>query len=138
MKFHPDVFEDLLTLYNAGEASAATRALVEEQLAADPDLARRVAAGAADPPLPAVAPAPSTAEKQSVERTRRLLRVRSQTLAMAILFTALPLSCVVRDGDVTFLVVRDAPVVAAAWGLAAAVLGGVYAVVRHRMRPPRG
>ena len=32
MKLPPDVLEDLLTLYAAGEASPGTRALIEEEI----------------------------------------------------------------------------------------------------------
>ena len=48
MKLDPEVIRDLLPLYLAGEASPATRRLVDEHLAADPELAR-LARAAADP-----------------------------------------------------------------------------------------
>jgi anti-sigma factor RsiW len=51
MKLDPEVIQDLLPLYLAGEASPATRRLVDEHLAADPELAR-LARAAADPEVP--------------------------------------------------------------------------------------
>jgi predicted anti-sigma-YlaC factor YlaD len=42
MKVSKEIILDLLPLYLAGEASPATRVLVEEYLAQDPDLAQRV------------------------------------------------------------------------------------------------
>ncbi len=42
MNVTKDVVLDLLPVYLAGEASADTRALVEEYLARDPDLAQRI------------------------------------------------------------------------------------------------
>ena len=43
MKITRDVVKDLLAVYSAGEASGDTRALVEEWLRSDPELARQVA-----------------------------------------------------------------------------------------------
>jgi hypothetical protein len=134
-KLHPDVIDDLVVLCETGEASAATRALVEEQLALDPGLAQRVAASRAGTDLPATEPPPPSAEKKALDQTKRLLRTRSQALAVALVFTALPLSIVVRHGEITFLLVRDAPHVAAVWWLTAAVMWGVYFWIRRRMRP---
>ena len=76
MTVDPEVIRDLLPLYLAGEASPATRRLVEEHLAADPELAR-LAHDAVDPELsrlaPASAPAAPTAGKAALDATRRLL-----------------------------------------------------------------
>jgi len=91
MNLTRDVLNDLVTLYLADEASADTRALVEEQLARDPELARQVEeARSGRLPLPA-APLPTpTAEKLALERTRQLLKSRSSTLVVAAVFTVLP------------------------------------------------
>jgi anti-sigma factor RsiW len=82
------VVKDLLTVYLAGEASPDTRAFVEEYLRTDSDLAREVDAARAGslglPPTPA-----PTAEKQALEATRQLLKNRTATLVVAIVFTLL-------------------------------------------------
>jgi anti-sigma factor RsiW len=130
-----DVVKDLLALYLAGEASADTRALVEERLAADPDLAREAeaarAAGPALPPTPAPAPA---AEKRALDDTRRLLKSRTSTLVVAALFTVLPLSFVTDGKQITFFLIRDAPIIGAAWWGTAAVLWTCHLLVRRRLR----
>lgn len=69
-----DVILDLLPLYIAGEASPATRALIEEFLSRDPELAERVRAmhaqGAAGLTPPAL---PPELEMKSLRRTRQML-----------------------------------------------------------------
>jgi len=91
MNITRDVVKDLVAVYLAGEASADTRALVEDWLRTDPDLAAQVdrARGLT---VPAVAlPAP-TVEKRAFDRTRRRLRGRAVVLGAAIYFSTLPLS----------------------------------------------
>lgn len=80
-----DVITDLLPLYFSGEASADTRALVEEYFAANPDferMARRMAVGMA-----ALKSAPLTAadalEQRALVRTRAQLRGRNMSLGAA-------------------------------------------------------
>jgi len=129
-----DVIRDLVSLVEAGEASADTRALVETSLAADPDLASEVAESARLAALPPT-PAPAVeAEKAALDATRRLLKSRSQTLAVALIFTFLPLSFTFEGGRITYLLIRDAPQVGWAWWLTAAVMWLAYLRVRHKLR----
>lgn len=86
-----DVVKDLLTVYLAGDASGDTRALVEEWLRSDPELARH-AEQAARIDLPAAPVVPPTIGKRALDRTRRLLRWRMILLGTAIYVTTLPLS----------------------------------------------
>jgi len=129
---HPDVIRDLAPLYAAGEASPATRALVEAAVAADAALAREVealrrAVRLAAPGLPA-----EEVEARALGEVRRGVRRRGTLLGLAIFLTLLPLTIVVQDGRVTFLLLRDLP------GLAAAVLAGAagawWAFVRQGRR----
>lgn len=53
MNLHPDILTDLVILYHAGEASQATRELLESEAATNPDVAKALAA----PPRP-MAPLP--------------------------------------------------------------------------------
>lgn len=121
-----NVVVDLLPLYHSGEASADTRAIVEDYLRRDPSLRRLAEADdAAEAPVPANDP-----ERAAVERTRRLLRLRSWTMAFAILCTLLPLSFAHLDGRLTFFMFRDVPWSRALWALAA--LLWVFYVRLHR------
>ena len=54
MTMHPDILTDLVILYHAGEASQATRELLESEAATNPDVAKALAA----PPRP-LAPLPA-------------------------------------------------------------------------------
>jgi hypothetical protein len=130
-----DVVKDLLTVYLAGEASADTRTLVEEWLRGDPALARDVEAARAEPvglpPTPGPAP---TAERLALETTRKLLKTRTSTLVIAILFTVLPLTFATDGSRITFLLIRDAPIVGIAWWATAAATWIWHWWVRRRLR----
>jgi hypothetical protein len=67
------------------------RALVEDWLRTDPELAAQLAQ-ARRIDLPIVAPPPPTTEKRSLDRTQRYLRGRSVVLGMAFYFSTLPLT----------------------------------------------
>lgn len=133
MEVTRDVIGDLLPLYLGGEVSADTKALVEHYLGQDPELAQAVAAAKALKLPPTPGPAPG-AEKAALDETRRLLKTRSSTMATAVLFTALPFAFTFDGSGITFLLIRDQPVVGAAWLFTAAVLWGWHAHVRRRLR----
>ena len=129
-----EVIRDLMTVVFAGEASAESRRLVEEHLARDPELAREAEALRSALAMPdAPAPAPS-AEKQTLDATRQLLKLRSGTFAVALFFTLLPFSIVVQHSKVTFLLIRDAPIIGLAWWATAAVMWIWHWRVRRRVR----
>lgn len=135
MEITRDVVGDLLTVYLAGEASADTRRLVEEYLATDPVLAADVARAKQGPLDLPVTPAPSpSVEKQALDATRQLLRHRTSTLVIASLFTVLPLSFVFEGSRVTFVVLRDAPIIAIAWWATAATMWVAHYWIRKRVR----
>lgn len=134
MKLTRDVVRDLMTVVYAGEASADSRRLVEEFLAGDPELAREAAAMGAAFALPATPPPAPTAEKVTLDATRQLLKLRSSTFAVALFFTLLPFSIVVQNSRVTFLLIRDAPVVGIVWWATAALMWTWHWRVRRRAR----
>ena len=131
------MIRDLLPLYLAGEASPATRQLVEEHLAADPELAR-LAQAAADPELSRLATASAlplpTAGKSALDATRRLLRRRSWLMGGAIFTTALPFSIQGNEHGIQFFLLRDAPATAAVSFAIAALLWVAFWRVSRRLR----
>lgn len=75
MTLHPDILTDLIILYHAGEASQASRALLEEEAARNPQIAAALAATSPKAaPLPAY-PAPDE------RRVLRKVRLRYQVLS---------------------------------------------------------
>ena len=110
MKITRDVVSDLLPAYESGEASADTRALVDEMAAQDPDIARLVESARHErshPMLQHAVNVPPDLERQIVDRTRSLLYRRSWILALAIVFTVLPFTFGFHDGHITFLLMRE-------------------------------
>lgn len=132
MKITQDVVKDLLTVYLAGEATADTRALVEEWLRTDPELARQVNQ-ARQLELPPVSPPPATVEKRALERTRRQLRWRAVLFGTAGYFSLLPLSVTFDSQGFRGLLIQDWPQRAVILTLAAA-LWVVYWRVSRRLR----
>lgn len=111
-----EVIIDLLPLYVAGEASAATAELVEERVQADPQLAKLAAAIRSQLTAPPDILTPKAdLARTTLERTRKLIRRRTWTVALALLFTFLPLTFAFSGDKVTFLMVRDAPGSALLW-----------------------
>lgn len=111
MNITRDIVIDLLPVYESGEASADTRAAVDAFLAKDTELARIVKAARRAPvaPPPRVGTAVPEAEREALERTRRALRRKMWTLALALFFTLLPFSFVFGGEDVVFFMWRDVP-----------------------------
>ena len=133
MNITRDVVKDLVPIYLAGDASGDTRALVEAYLKTDPELARDVkAAGSARLGLPETRT--PTAEKQALEATRQLLKSRTSTLVVAMIFTILPLTFVFQGTTITFFLIRDAPVIGITWWVTAAIMWIWHVRVRSRLR----
>lgn len=85
-----EVVLDLLPLYLAGEASPATRAVVEDYLKQDPELAKRIRLQWAESLEKAVpSDLPPDLELRSLRRTRSLLGWQSWLLGFAIGLTVL-------------------------------------------------
>jgi anti-sigma factor RsiW len=132
MKVTRDIVKDLLAVCAAGEASADTRALVEEWLCSDPELARQAARAETEALPDGPAPAP-TAEKQALDRTRRHLRWRTVLLGLAAYVSTLPFSVTFGSSGYEGLLIKDWPqrVVVAS---IAALLWVVYWRVARRAR----
>jgi anti-sigma factor RsiW len=99
MNVTDDVLNDLLTLYLAGEASADTRALIEERARLEPAFAAtltaareldRTAARAIELPGVLGAP-PADVELRALWLTRNAIFFRTLFIVCAIIFTSVPL-----------------------------------------------
>jgi anti-sigma factor RsiW len=136
MNITRDVITDLLPAYDAGEASADTRSLVDAYLAQDPVFAALVAEGRrTDGRLRSTAAPPADGvERESLQRTRKLLRERTWTVALAVLFTGMPFTFAFDSHGITFFMLRDQPG-AALFLVSAAFLWVRYFRVQRRLRP---
>ena len=132
MKISRDIVKDLIPVYLAGDASADTQAVVESYLKTDPELASDVKAARGGLGLPPTRM--PTAEKQALEATRQLLKSRTSTLVVAMIFTVLPLTFVFHGTTITFLLIRDAPTVGITWWVTAAIMWIWHLWIRRRLR----
>lgn len=130
-----EIVKDLLPLYVSGEASPASRALVESFLREDPELARLAEALRAEELAPArEASVPPGAGRAALLRTKELLRRRTWLMALALFFTGLPLSFVFDATGLRFLLFRDAPVLGSVSLLVAVALWIAHGVTARRLR----
>jgi hypothetical protein len=93
MKVTRDIVTDLWPIYDAGEASPDTRALVEEFLSGDPELERRLRSTPAFQPACIVMP---DSEAASLKRTRDLVHGNSWLRGLRIMATAFMIFALVR------------------------------------------
>jgi anti-sigma factor RsiW len=122
-----EVILDLLPVYLAGEASPATRALVEEYLTRDPELGKEIRRNLAAVARPSL---PPDLELRALRRTRGLLGLQRWVFGLAILFSLIPFSSAFtfRDRRLTeaYLLARDYPALAAvSLAIGNYVLGGL-------------
>lgn len=94
MNISKEVIRDLLPAYVAGEASAETRALVENALAGDAGLRDEAAMIGTVPPADVTPPASLGID--ALKRTQRLLRRRTLLAGFAVFFSTFPLAFVGR------------------------------------------
>lgn len=114
MNFSEDVIVDLLPAYFSGEASAATRAVVDSYFAAHPQFARAArAAQTGGIELPRIDAADEGHE--TIRRVRKALRRRGLLIALAIFCSVSPFTFMVKDQSLVYFMWRDAPAVAACY-----------------------
>ncbi len=134
-----DVILDLLPLYLGGEASPGTRALVEDWLRGDPELARLVREQPAALARAGAAPPPEL-EMRTLRRTHAVLAWQRWTfgLGIACLAVALSLRVTFHPGalpDVR-LVMLDAPLPLGTLFAAGVVLLAIYRRLRRATGRP--
>jgi len=134
-----EVILDLLPIYLAGEASPATRALIEEYMKQDPELAERIRLQWADGLATAVPSAlPPDLELRSLRRTRSLIGWQKWLFGFAITFTALLFSSEFSFDNGHFkefhFMIRDFPVLFGTLAALAVVCWIGYYAIRRRLR----
>ena len=134
-----DIVLDLLPVYLSGEASPDTRALVEEYMKQDEDLARRIRLQWAES-LAKVSPTslPPELELRSLRRTRGLLGWQRWLFGFAITFSALSLTSEIQfEGggvkEFRFLI-RDFPAQFGTCLLLGLACWLAYYLIRRRLR----
>ncbi|MFZ0922861.1 MAG: hypothetical protein WA020_07345, partial [Candidatus Acidiferrales bacterium] len=130
-----EVVTDLLPVYFSGEASADTRSLVEDYFRGDPDF-ERVARSAATP-LEALRGTSRMApdaerEKRDLESVRCALQRRKWYFGLALFFMLAPLSFVIANGHMAWMMARNAP-----WDAALYWILGALFWVFYFARPSR-
>jgi hypothetical protein len=140
MKITRDVILDLWAAYEAGEASSDTKTLVEEYLRQDVDLARILRDRQLQKEVVAVE-LPPDLQARTLERTKKMIKVRTWLLSLGIWFTWASFFVAVwdfeRGGQTvkgTFFMWRDQPAVAAVFLIAAGCCWVAYYRVRRQLR----
>jgi predicted anti-sigma-YlaC factor YlaD len=134
-----EVILDLLPVYLSGEASPATRALVEEYIKQDPELAQRIRLQWTENFAQVAASAlPPDLELRSLRRARRLIGLQRWLFGFGITFAALSLS-----NQTTFeggrlkefhFLIRDYPVELGICVMLGVACWTVYFLIRRRLR----
>lgn len=130
MNLHPDVLSDLTILYHAGEASTASRALLEDAAKSDARLAAALAAPPRAAQLPGGVP---DVQRRAIDDLESKTRRRGNLLGLGIFFLLLPFSFAVIKGELKYFLLRDAPVVASVLFCAGLGLAGT-ALRMYRLR----
>jgi anti-sigma factor RsiW len=130
-----DVILDLLPAYLAGDAHPATRALVDEFLTGDADLAREVAEQRKGLLEPIAGAPPMDVELRSLGRTRRRLSLQRWLFALGWFFLATTFTTRISFAHGRFtefrLVLQDSPWLAAMWLALSAGCWIAYWMVRR-------
>jgi hypothetical protein len=136
MKITREVITDLLPAYLSKEASSDTQVLVEEFFKQDPEFEALVREDKSSEMLkhPPSSPLPEDHERETLVRTRNMLKWRAHWLVMAILFTLMPLSSVFSSKGLVWIMVRDAPYAANTFMIFAVVFWIKYFITRRKAR----
>ncbi len=108
----PDVMHDLLVLYMAGEASIATRAVVETYAIQDREFAALLGSTERSP---LEVPEARDAAMEVLARTRKHLKMQKILFGIGLFTCLVPFTVVVRHAKIVFFMWRDAPTMALAF-----------------------
>ncbi|HEX4606020.1 MAG TPA: hypothetical protein VH724_18605 [Candidatus Angelobacter sp.] len=137
MKLERDVIVDLLPAYFSGEASAATRVLVEDYFRQDPDF-EKFARGAAGPletlKVPTMAPDPAK-EKLALERARMVTETRSSFLWLAVINTLMLFIFKIQNGKLVWILWTNSGAAGMLFAATAVFLWILFLFTRKRTDP---
>lgn len=137
MKINRDVIFDLLPLYVSGEASPATRTLVEEYVSQDPELLQELRRlKETDPLALPILSVPPELAMRSLRRTKTLLAWQRWLFGPAMFFSLVSLSFEINiaGGRIRefHLLIRDSPLLASS--LAIGICCWIaYFTIRHHL-----
>jgi hypothetical protein len=137
MKLERDVIVDLLPAYFSGEASNATRVLVEDCFREDPafeKLARTTGGPLESLRVPAAAPDPEK-EKMALEQARTVAETRSSFLWLAIFFSFMPFIFHVQNNKIIWVLWEDSGMRGIIFSVMAVFLWLLYFSMRGRKAP---
>ncbi len=127
------IITDLLPLYSSGECSQDTNQLVEEFLRTNPEMLDQVKR-LSQSVLPESIPYRVTTEEEmrSLTKARRLIRLRSYLMGIAIFFSLLPFSFLYVQGKFYVLLI-ESPSSAVMYGVLALAAWIVYFWVKRKV-----
>jgi hypothetical protein len=115
-----DVILDLLPLYFAGEASEASRRIIDAYFAAHPEFADTMRAAQANSPLVPGAASPNSGHA-AITTVKKQLKWRAALIAIAIFCSISPFTFVYDGRRLVYFAWRDAPTTAAVYASVAAL-----------------
>ena len=137
MKVEREVIIDLLPAYFSGEASAATRALVEDYFRQDPEFEKR--ARSANPPMEGLKVPLSLLddahEKLALERARQVTQTRSAFFWLAVCYSVILLLFRIQDHKIVWIIWGTSPTAGIIFAALAVFFWLFYFRVRRRRDP---
>ena len=139
MKVEREVIIDLLPAYFSGEASAATRALVEEYFREHPDFEKtaRSANGPLEELKVPLSALEAAQEKLAFERARQVRETKGAFLWMAIVFTLILFIFRVQDHKIVFIMWDKSATPGVTFAAMAIFLWVLYFLTRKLKEPLR-
>ncbi|HEX7288402.1 MAG TPA: hypothetical protein VF532_19615 [Candidatus Angelobacter sp.] len=137
MKVERDVIIDLLPAYFSGEASAATRALVEDYFRQYPEFEKtaRSAGGPLEGLKVPAASLDSAREKLALERARQVTETKSSFLWLAVSFTLMLLLFRFQNGKLVWIMWDKSPLVGMIFTAMASFFWMLFIYMRRRKDP---
>jgi hypothetical protein len=137
MKLDRDVIIDLLPAYFSGEASVATRALVEECFREDPEFEKfaRNAGGPLESLKVPIAQPDSEKEKYALERARMVTETRNSFLWLAVFFSLMPFLFHVQNHKIVWVLWEGSALRGLIFSAMAIFLWLLYFYMRGRKDP---
>ena len=137
MKLEREVIIDLLPAYFSGEASAATRRLVEDFFRENPDFEKsaRSAAGPLDSLKAAPPQLDPEKEKLALERARLVVETRNSFLGLAVFFTFMLFLFRFSNHNIVWVFWSGSPSLGIVFSALAAFMWLLYLYMRRRKDP---